>query len=182
MIITHNNFKLRTLHVNSFTLHTGTFTRSGNEITCTGNGYISIPQKFAYGTWEFNFYKGNTVNSMSVSIISERNDIPVTPGTTAGTYRMALANTEAITLYRDFNSINVGGTAIDYFLNQTTYRIKVTRTKSRLFSAYIKGGTFTDWTSLFTPATNTTYTTCNYFLASFVTGDKISDITFKPYI
>jgi hypothetical protein len=53
MIALQNNQVLRQLHVNNFTAGTGTFTISGNEMTCTGAGSTSIPQKFAYGTWEF---------------------------------------------------------------------------------------------------------------------------------
>jgi hypothetical protein len=181
MIALQNNQVLRQLHVNNFTAGTGTFTISGNEMTCTGAGSTSIPQKFAYGTWEFDWYKGNNANLLVVELIAPGVNIET------GGYNIAVSASNIIYFNRTL-SANLIVTKQDYIVSNVTYRIRITRSKANVFTVYIKGDTFTNWTlvsvyggSGTNPVTNATYTTSNYFVADLDAGDKIGNITFKPY-
>lgn len=189
MISLQNNQVLRQLHVNNFIVTTGSFTRSGNVFTCTNNGTAYIPFKFAYGTWEFDVYKSSTDNTIRIYFISG-NNIALTGSLTS--YYIFLSNLETIGLVRFSQSteaVTLFTTSNNYLSNTTVYRIRITRSKENVFTVYIKGGTFTDWTLVSVsggngtnPVTDTTYTTSNYSVIDMDTDDKIGNITWKPYI
>lgn len=186
MIALGNANRLRSLHVNSFAAVTGTFTKSGNEMTCTVDGAAYMPFKFAYGTWEFDIYKDGENNIIGIRFVLGLNEIPL-----KNTYYINIYNTELIEFYvRDTStSTKLFTTTTSYISNKTLYRIRITRSLANVFTFYIKGGAFADWTLISVsggsgtnPVTDSSFTTSNFFRVDLNVGDKIGNITWKPYI
>ena len=150
-------------------------------LQCTTAGVFAIPSKQAYGTWEFDVYKGADANQIYINFISSGRQSPL--------YQFYIYTDERIYFER------IGGSsrfysAISYISIKTWYRIKITRTTAGMFTLYIKGGAFgTNWTLVSTsggsgtnPVTDTTYTTSNYFVVDLDQGDRIANISIKEGI
>lgn len=149
-------------------------------IECLTAGTLSIPSKQAYGTWEFELYKGAELNNIFIELISSiLGDRTITTG-----YELAVFSSEAVGLYK-WN----GGAAVSeflsngsYIINNVWYGIKITRSLDGTFSVYIKGGSFGDEYILVVantgtnPVTDNTYTTSNFMVLDLDAGDRIANI------
>jgi len=133
-------------------------------LQCDSVGNCAIQSKTAYGEWEFDIYNKGT---LSIRFIS------------ADT--LGITNLYLVTFYSDGrlrlrkDGTNLISKLAGYLSLNTHYRIKVTRTKSGLFTVYIKGGTFgnNDWTTVGSVIENT-YTESNYIvLYSSVVGGSV---------
>ena len=149
-------------------------------------GVISIPSNQAYGTWEFDYYKGLDSTSDYIKLASNNNEHL---GTESG-YDLRITSDEAIYFYRrdaGFPTVLVN-TDNDYLKIYTWYRIKITRTTSGSFTFLIKGGSFTPTagyggytlitmaTGYTNPETDTTYTSGNYLIFKTDGSSRITNI------
>lgn len=148
-----------------------------NYLECTTAGTKPYGgQKEAYGTWEFDLYKGTGASSFA--FIGETSDA-VTNGYTI---KFPAANQFIL---RRVDATNIMSTVSSYIENNTWYRIKVTRTSDGEFTVSIKGGDFGDEYVLVdttsgsgtNPVTDNTYTTSDFFLVDLDQDDRIGNIT-----
>jgi len=95
-------------------------------LTCDTAGTIAIPSKQAYGTIEFDLYKGADGNQIDINFISENTDGYVSGNTG---YNIRLHADESISLRKTFIG-SLFQTATSYITNNTWYRIKITRLQS----------------------------------------------------
>jgi len=158
--------------------------KGSKYLECTASGTVAFPSKQAYGTWEFDLYKGADANNLNVALIS--NKILGYPNIN-GYWFLAYSDER---LYIMKTSSPTGSTVMRtttaYFKINTWYRVKITRTLSGEFTLYIKGESFgsdyflVDSLDLGTnPATDTTYTTSEYFIMDLDTGDRIANIIMR---
>lgn len=161
------------------------FKSSYKYIECTTAGIVSSQSKEAYGTWEFDVYKGNTNNKIDYLFILD--GIGVSQAQNG--YYLSLLADESIALVRsNLGSINsLFSTIPAYIENLTWYRIKIDRTVEGKFYVFIKGGAFG---SVYTvidvsggtgtnPVTDDTYTTSEYFVSDMDSGDRFTGIEKK---
>lgn len=151
-------------------------------IECDTAGALGTPFDRAYGTIEFDINHADTAQT-GVQLCALNADYTVTGNTG---YLFRLQNSEALIFYR----MNGGGsvttlfsTATSYISHSTWYKIRITRRYDGQFTWYIKGGAFTDWTTVVVasgsnPVTDTTYTTAKWLTLTLGVGDKISNIKF----
>lgn len=150
-------------------------------------GTLAIPSKQAYGTWEWDWYKGGEVNGFSLFIISP------TPNN-FGAFRFAFSSSEIVYLIRvntttGVDSWHLFATAPNYLQNNTWYRVKITRTPAGVFTTLLKGGNliptagYDGWTLVSTtggtgtnPVTETLHTSSNFMVLDLDAGDRISGI------
>jgi hypothetical protein len=78
---------------------------------------------------------------------------------------------------------------MNYIKNFIWYRVRITRTITGIFTVWIKGDIFSDWTLISTiggsgtnPATDNTHTTSRYFVLDLDTNDCVADIEILPGI
>jgi hypothetical protein len=151
-------------------------------LEATGAGTIAIQSKAAYGTWEFDYYKGDNGSIDLIHLFNTKTD-----GSGDG-YAVRINNSEVLGIYR----INAGVTtfkfytADSYLSANTWYRFKVTRTKDGEMYLYVKGGAFgdSDWTTVVAggagtnPFTDATLTAGGYFSPEMTTqvGGIITNI------
>lgn len=153
-------------------------------------GVIALPSKQAYGTWEFDWYKGAGGNTNRCDIIANK---PASSYYYNG-YQIFAENHNAISFNRPNTTSATSAcyTANSYITSNTWYRFKIIRSLSGVFTLLIKGGTFTPtagydgWTLISTtggsgtnPVTDTTYTTSEYFVLDLDPGDRITNIIMK---
>jgi hypothetical protein len=149
-------------------------------LECTSAGSIAIPSKTAYGTWEFDLYKG--VNSSNIEVGFMQPKIWPRTGSSGGQW-FILGGGERIWLRRDAVVSNFF-TTLSYFDWATWYSIKITRTKDGEFYVYIKGGSFgINWFLVdptggagSNPVTDNTNKTSEYFVLDFDASDRIANI------
>ena len=152
-------------------------------------GALVIPSKTAYGTWEFDLYKGADTNVMQVGFINKNTAV-----VGAGSYRLDFKADEAISFIKTSEGV-INVTATSYFANNTFYRVKITRTPAGIFTFYIKGGSFTPtagqggWTLISmaggsgtNPTTDNVYPTSNYLVLEIDATDRIANIIIKKGI
>ena len=156
-------------------------------------GTIAVPSNTAYGSWEFDWYKGGDSNEINVGFINDR--IPFNVSFVAclsNGYYFRITSAELITFGK--NNIGVSAallnaTVSSYIAINTWYRLRLTRSNSGIFTFLIKGGSFTPtagydgWTLVSTaggsgtnPVTDTTYSTSNYFVLDIDAGDRIANM------
>ena len=150
-----------------------------------GASYVSSTQ--AYGTWEFDFYKGTQANFVFNYFINA--DTTISGGTSDG-YEIYFNDAERIWFSKKVAGVETTlvKTASSYISNSTWYRLKVTRSTAGVFTMYIKGGVYGDidgstWTTVdvtggagTNPFTDTTHTTSAYMVADLDVGDKIRNV------
>lgn len=150
---------------------------------------IVTPSNQAFGTWEFDFFKGNDSNTTYINFISS--------GSNAGNantgYQLLFNNDESLAIRRTNGSASDStklATAANYIKNNTWYRFKITRTTSGVFTLFIKGGDLTPtagydgWRlvsvtggSGANPSTaDITYTTSNYFVVNNKIADRFANL------
>jgi hypothetical protein len=157
-------------------------------LECLTPGVISIPSQQSYGTWEADVFKGSTLNTLDVYLISSIfNSVAGVAGTG---YNFRLSVDEEVLLSKRTNGSGVTliTTAANYVAINTWYRVKITRTATGLFTFLIKGGAFVPttgydgWTLVSTTATDNTHTNSNYFEVACGAGDRIANIKLIPTI
>jgi len=170
--------------VGDFDIQSGSFKveedSNGKYIESVADGVISTQSKSAYGTWEFEVYKGADANVSRIQFIDDNKT-----GGDAGGYDFRLENNETIKLAKTGVAV-LFETAASYIQNNTWYKVRITRTLDGEFTVYIKSdedNNFEDWTlvdptggSGTNPVTDTAYTTSNYFVPDLDTGDRIKNI------
>jgi hypothetical protein len=139
----------------------------------------------AYGTWEFDWVKGeDATDTPYFGIICNTKTGYGTAGLNG--YMFASSPTEAVVFYRITN----GAVAVVPMVSVapvvvvgTAYRFRITRRVGGQFTLYIKGGAFSDWTLVdcsgtgtTNPATDNTYTSGQFFNTVVRASDKISGI------
>lgn len=166
-----------------------TFKPGTKYLECVTAGVLSIPSKQAYGTWEFDWYKGGLSNVIDgILIASKPNSRSFA---TQNGYFLRIESNEAYFLYKTTNgsATAIANSSASYISNNTWYRVKIIRTLSGVFTVLIKGGSFTPttgydgWTLVSTtggsgtnPVTDNTYTTSEYFVLDIDAGDRIANI------
>ena len=156
--------------------------KGAKYLECTSSGTLAIPSKQAYGEWEFDLYKKG---SPQIFFIQDS----ITSGSAQG-YNILLNTNEGIQLQRK-GVANDFVTANDYIVDNTWYRIKVTRTLNGEFYVYIRGGGFgdNDWTLIdvsggtgTNPIIQNTYITSKYFVVDLDIGDCIANLTMRNIV
>lgn len=159
-----------------------TIKKGTKYLECATAGIIVIQSEQAYGTWEFDLYKGTTATEPIIHFIDS------TTGT-GNRYSIELNNAERIRLQKD--AVNQSYTAASYIANTTWYRFKTVRTAAGIFTFYIRGGAFgdTDWTTIdvsggagTNPFTEATYTTSAYMVLDLDAADRVTNILYKKGI
>lgn len=108
--------------------HLPTITTGTKYLECTTAGTAAIQSKQAYGTWEFDVYKGADGNSHYVSFIA---DIVGAESASNG-YSIKYTSIKTIALRKN----NIGSmndlfiTTTSYITNNTWYRLKIARLQS----------------------------------------------------
>jgi len=168
-----------------------TFTNGTKYLECVTAGVLVIPSKQAYGTWEFDWYKGADSNALLVYLINSNAKVP---DSAIGAYRAYFTNAEKFEFSRHNLAapITLLSTAAAYLTINTWYRVKITRTLAGVWTAYIKGGAFGNntWTTISVaggsgtnPVTDNTYTTSEYILVqSTGAGDRVTNFVLKEGI
>jgi len=160
-------------------LSSGAYTVAGADkyLQNSTAGIVYATSTKAYGTWEFDLYKGAADNVANVSFIDSNTNM-----VDAGAYRFLFNNNEAVGLAQT-SIVTLFATAASYISNNTWYRIKIIRSASGEFTGYLNGtlinvagGTGTN------PATNTTYTTSNYWVLDFDASDRIDNLLWRQYV
>jgi hypothetical protein len=156
-------------------------------------GTIAIPSKTAYGTWEFDWYKGADGNDLVCGFLADR----IGGGNNFQGYFINPTSTEIFGLYKNNIGSNNGlfYSAASYITINTWYRVKITRTPAGVFTVLIKGGAFTatagydGWTlvsvtggSGTNPVTDTTYSSSNFFMVDLDASDRITNIIIRDGI
>ena len=142
-------------------------------------GAISIPSTQAYGTWEWDIYKGGFTNPFiyfvnSNSTISANNGYDFEIHSLGGWYFHEVSNGARTAKIYNVNSV---------FSNYNWYRIKIVRTTAGQFTIYVKGGSFGDnyvtlpASSTSFPITANNFTTSNYFVFDIDYSDKVSNVS-----
>ncbi len=151
-------------------------------LDCTSAGKIALTSTSAYGTWEFDWYKGGDNNNTFFSFISN------TVGGLYNGYDFSPTSTEAIRLNLRTNGSDSGKmiSANSYITHSTWYRTKITRTLDGEFTVWMKGGSLgnvyvlMDVSVLGTnPVTENTQTTSKWFVIDFDVGDRIANLLIK---
>ena len=158
-------------------------------LECISQGTLAIPSQQAYGTWEFDFYKGGDNTRLSVDLVSSK-----TSDNLSGSYMFYSDIDEALYLRRGGENTALK-TANSYITNSTWYRARITRTITGVFTVMIKGGAFVptagyDGYTLVSaaggsganPVTDNNYTVSNYLLLDIDNGDRVANIKLLPYI
>jgi len=165
-----------------------TFKQGTKYLECTTAGTLALPSNQAYGTWEFDWYKGADTNQPYFSFINSKIiDMYYGLGNS-----FHVQNNEAFRLIKTTGSnMELFVTPTSYIQNFTWYRVKITRTQSGVFTVYIKGGTFgNNWVLVSTgfgglgtnPVTDNAYSTSNFFVLDLDTGDRFTNLLMKPGI
>ncbi len=151
-------------------------------IECTTAGMIYQEMTQAYGTWEFDWRKldGSVVDMMFIC------DKPVLHPSANGYLFESSSASDNVSLYK-----LVGGSgsalmasAVQYVADSTWHRLRITRRYDGVFTVYIKGGIYTNWTTVVAAmganptAPQTDTTTSKYLTLDMDAGDKISNFRF----
>jgi len=92
-------------------------------------GTIATQSKLAYGTWEFDVYKGEDNNWINIPIISDR--VGGYQGSIGYNFIMYVNETIQFETNLVGSSVNLFYTATNYINNNTLYKIKVARLQSK---------------------------------------------------
>lgn len=151
-----------------------------NYLECTVAGTITIPNKQAYGTWEFDLYQSNSIHQVIVQIINSA--ITTFAGSTSSYSFLVVGGGNALRLYKGLSSLLSSSNS--YVSTGVWYRIKITRSITGVFTVYIKGEAFgnnyilvsTSGGSGANPVTDNTYSISNFTVIQIDVGDRIGKI------
>ena len=168
-----------------------TITDGTNYLENLTAGRKVILSSQAYGSWEFDLYKGNNANPR-VHIISDS----TSAYNSFQGYMLYIYQDTKVTHFT--MSTGSGGSALmvtnsDFVKDLFWYNVKITRDRNNEFTFLIKGPFFTStpgydgWTlvslsSGLNPRVNSNYTTSNYFVIDLDPGDRIANIKLTPEI
>lgn len=153
-----------------------TFKPGTKYLECITAGILALPSKQAYGTWEFDLYKGHTDNTTLITLMGDK---PKAYASMKG-YMLNLNVNECLLLQKaNYGVVDaLFQTTDSYIANNTWYRIKIIRTLSGLFSIYIKGSSFgtSGWTFVGNATVDNTITESDYFTLNIGLYDRIANI------
>jgi|2_EtaG_2_1085320.scaffolds.fasta_scaffold02966_4 hypothetical protein len=142
-----------------------------------------------FGTWEWDMKKAETTEAR-VFIIA--NELDAVTGGSLDAYQLRFNEDERVALSRLDNGVDtaLGFTDAAYIAVATWYTVRVTRTALGVFTMYILGGAFTDWTRVDAAggganpsAADLTYTSSSYLVIDFdADGDAIRNLKYWPTI
>jgi len=158
-------------------------TSDTKSVYCQASGVISLPtsimagdsEEAAYGTWEFTINKGGTAPLWGFAAQANAAVLDASQNCYVlhidGSRRLRLRKVTAGSLADLFY------TAAAYVDNAVDYRVRITRSPTGVFTGYIKGGAFTDWTLIVpevgtNPATDNAFTTADYVVWDIDAGDS----------
>lgn len=150
------------------------------ESASTGVSYK--PETRAFGTVYFKAIKATDASDFN--ILFNSSVIGNYSATGQNGYLFTLNNLEGIGFYRILNA-SVAAlfvTSVGYIQNGVEYEYAISRSLAGVFTAYIRGGAFTNWTNIVAlsganPVTDIGHLTNKFFSISTTgIGDKISDI------
>jgi len=158
-------------------------------LECTSSGTIAKQSKTAYGTWEFDIYKGTNINRIALHIIADR--VGATSESEGYYFIVSSVGNRVFIVKNNIGSADIlMSTANSYLQDNTTYRIKITRDTAGSFTSWIRGGSFGNSYTLIdvsggtgtNPVTDNTHTTSNYMVTDIDVGDQISNINLTKWI
>jgi len=160
--------------------------RGTKYLKCTTAGYLGLKSNIAYGTWEFDWFKGADANNIIVGFIS-----PSLLNLINGGYYFHPQSDESIRIIIRQSDLNVALTQVSpgFFQNSVWYTIKIIRTAAGITTYWIKGGRFGNSYQLMpsevagsNPFTNNTFTFCEYFVFDIDANDCIANLKIYPGI
>lgn len=172
--------------LSDFQISTGTWKISEDSssqkwLECVTAGVAYIPSTQAFGTFQWDVWKGSDVAAPFVLMISSKIGTYIEASQYA--YMLHFSAVERFHFGETTNGVYSDKfySVLDYGVTSTRYRIRVTRTHSGIFTTYVRGGVFTSWTQVSAffgtnPFTDLTTTTSKFFCIDFDAGDKISNI------
>lgn len=171
------------LELNDFQVSSGTWKISEDSSkqkwleNVTAGVAAYIPSTQAFGTWQWEVYKGSDTSNVYV-VFSE-----TTNNRTGNGYEFHITSSEVLVIRKLVAGIptNLMVSAAAYISIGTKYTIRITRNYAGAFNFYIRGGAYTSWTTVAVSVADLTYTSCKYFLFAALTtaGDKISNIIIR---
>jgi hypothetical protein len=156
-------------------------------IECSTAGILWQPSGMAYGTWEFDWYKGLDANTIRVLLVaSVIGDISAS---NQNAYQLQYNSAEALNLQRRDNGSfgsDVMTSASSYLATDSVwYRMRLTRRYDGSYTMFVKGGSFIDWVLVDTtggggtnPAIDNVHNDSKYIVLELDPGDKISNFRF----
>jgi len=153
-----------------------TFGVGAKVIECTTAGVLYQGQRQGYGTWEFDYYKGNTANTFV--FLTHASVIGGFGATGQNGYGFYDLNTEQLCMGAPVNGSGAtpAVTATGYVTPQTWYRVKATRDYAGNWYWYLNGTLWTLGTGSW-PVSNNTYGS-SYMTMDLDAGDKIANFKF----
>ena len=150
-------------------------------LECVSSGTIALQSNIAYGTWTWDWYKGDS-NYLGLDFIAyEKNDL-------TRYYSFSHSVTNRGTLEAGIGSY-LFYPVVNYVQINKWYSIKITRRYDGQFTGWIRGGNFgSNWTLIVpesgtNPATNNTYTTSKYAVLDMRgVGHRFTNLTIKEGI
>ena len=159
----------------------------GNDkvIECTTAGVLYHESQQAYGTFEWDIYKGGASNSLNVLFTADTIGAASATGQDANGFFFNADERMGLVASVNGNGATPAYTATAYADNNAWYKIRYTRRYDGSFTMYIKGGAFTDWTLIdvsggtgTNPITNNNTTTSKYVVLDLDAGDKVANLKF----
>ena len=125
----------------------------------------------AYGTWEIEYEKTSASSLLYFSFMADRdgeNFVPVG-------YQLVVSSTESLLLRRitGGGAVTIRSTVAGFIELGVRYRFRVVRSAANLWSWYIRGGAYADWTEITTSNTDATYTTCSKLVIDLDATDLV---------
>ncbi len=148
-------------------------------IECVVAGIIARRNLFARGTLEFDVEKGGGTNSLDLlfSVVAPTD----WADSAQNGYMYQFSSTERAVLRRITAGVSTPIAMSDaaYVVNNQRYKIRISVSTAGVFTAYIMGGTFANWTLVSAagggsnPVTDNTHTTSVYAVFVFDAGDRL---------
>lgn len=146
-------------------------------IKCVSSGKISAVSLKAFGVWEFDFYKGLSINELYFYFISD--NINSITG-----YNILITSDNEVSLQSCLVGVNSDllVSPIDYIDIYTWYRLRIERTIKNEFYLYIKGGDFGNYFTLVSatsgtnPVEDDNYKYCEYFVVDLDSNDGFGNL------
>ncbi len=148
-------------------------------IECVVAGIIARRNLFARGTPEFDVEKGGGTNSLNLlfSVVAPTD----WADSAQNGYMYQFGSTERAVLRRITAGVSTPIAMSDaaYVVNNQRYKIRISVSAAGVFTAYIMGGTFANWTLVSAagggsnPVTDNTHTTSVYAVFDFDAGDRL---------
>jgi len=140
-------------------------------IECVVGGTISRRNVEAYGTWEITQQRAIKNSTLLYSLVAIKNTWNM-PGNN-GWYLRHRLNTENLALVRVTNGVPVTFVGqVDGIAFNAKYEFTVTRTSAGVWNVYIKGGVYTNWTTIIS-GTDNVHSSSAFSGISCAAGDRL---------